>query len=54
LEALNTALSRIAGSPEARMRVKREIYLDDRWAEHLYDQLAAVGTAPQNEEWIRR
>jgi ferredoxin--NADP+ reductase len=36
-EALDTALSHIAGSKEAWMRKKREIYLDDRWAEHLYD-----------------
>jgi ferredoxin--NADP+ reductase len=36
-EALDTALSHIAGSNEAWMRKKREIYLDGRWAEHLYD-----------------
>jgi ferredoxin--NADP+ reductase len=36
-EALDTALSHIAGSREAWMRRKREIYLEGRWAEHLYD-----------------
>jgi ferredoxin--NADP+ reductase len=36
-EALDTALSHIAGSKEAWIRKKREIYLNDRWAEHLYD-----------------
>jgi ferredoxin--NADP+ reductase len=35
--ALDTALSHIAGSKEAWMRRKREIYFDGRWAEHLYD-----------------
>jgi ferredoxin--NADP+ reductase len=36
-KALDTALAHIAGSEENWMRLKREIYLDDRWAEHLYD-----------------
>lgn len=36
-EALDTALSHIAGSKDAWIRRKREIYLDGRWAEHLYD-----------------
>ena len=36
-EALDTALSHIAGSNEAWMRRKRGIYFDGRWAEHLYD-----------------
>ena len=36
-EALDTAMSHIAGSKEAWLRRKREIYFDDRWAEHLYD-----------------
>ncbi len=36
-KALDTALSHIAGSEEHWLRMKREIYLDGRWAEHLYD-----------------
>ncbi|MCB1861273.1 MAG: oxidoreductase [Gammaproteobacteria bacterium] len=34
---LDTALAHIAGSEQEWMRLKREIYLDGRWAEHLYD-----------------
>ncbi|MCP3866982.1 MAG: oxidoreductase [Gammaproteobacteria bacterium] len=36
-KALDTALSHIAGSKERWMRIKREIYQDGRWSEHLYD-----------------
>lgn len=36
-ESLDEALSHIAGSTEAWMRKKRELYVRGRWAEHLYD-----------------
>jgi ferredoxin--NADP+ reductase len=36
-ESLDTALSHIAGSKEAWLRKKRELFIQDRWAEHLYD-----------------
>lgn len=36
-ESLDTALSHIAGSEAAWLHKKRELFLDDRWAEHLYD-----------------
>jgi len=34
---LDMALSRIAGSDQDWLRKKRELFLDGRWAEHLYD-----------------
>ena len=36
-ESLDRAMAHIAGSEEAWLRKKRELYLQDRWAEHLYD-----------------
>ena len=36
-DTLDTALSHIAGSDDAWLQKKRELFLDDRWAEHLYD-----------------
>jgi hypothetical protein len=34
---LDTALTHIAGSEEGWLRKKRELFLEGRWAEHLYD-----------------
>ena len=36
-ESIDVALSHIAGSEDAWIRMKRELYLEGRWAEHLYD-----------------
>jgi ferredoxin--NADP+ reductase len=36
-EDLDTALSHIAGSENDWLRKKRELFLEGRWAEHLYD-----------------
>lgn len=36
-ESLDRAMSLIAGSEEAWLQKKRELYVQGRWAEHLYD-----------------
>jgi ferredoxin--NADP+ reductase len=36
-ESFDAAMSHIAGSKETWLRKKRQLYVEDRWAEHLYD-----------------